>query len=135
MNNLERKQLVVDGQLISYLVGGEEHADKRVLVFLHGWRSEASVWNPVLERLTDESKVVAFDLPGFGKSENPHHDFEPKDYAEILLKACEKLGISECIVVGHSYGGGVASLMSTLGGSIQKLVLVGSAGVRTGGIL
>ena len=39
-----------------------------VLVLLHPLGADRHVWEPVMDRLTQERDVIAFDLPGFGDS-------------------------------------------------------------------
>lgn len=42
------------------------------LVFVHGIRNAAWVWQPVLDRLDpDQFRWLAFDLPGCGNSDTP----------------------------------------------------------------
>jgi pimeloyl-ACP methyl ester carboxylesterase len=85
------KQIIVNKQLISYEEQTRQGNDA-VLVFLHGWRSQKEVWQPIIKRLQQpllasghppsstmssepngqtwggEYGMYALDLPGFGKS-------------------------------------------------------------------
>ena len=127
---LERKTLSVRGGLLSYLsdsVGG-----KGTLLFLHGWRSEAAVWQRAMQALAEEGfAVYALDLPGFGGSQNPSHAFSVRDYAETVLAFVEKLGLGGVILIGHSFGGRIAIVFAAEHAKhVSKLVLVDAAGIR-----
>ena len=50
-------------------VGGPEGAP--VIVFVHGYPDTSRVWRPVMARLADRYRVVAYDLRGFGGSTAP----------------------------------------------------------------
>lgn len=54
--------------------------------------------------------ALAFDRPGFGYSERPEGEtYTPSAQAEVLRGAVAALGIEAPIVLGHSFGGAVAS--------------------------
>ena len=38
------------------------------LVLLHALGTDRHMWDPVIERLSDEREVFAVDMPGFGES-------------------------------------------------------------------
>lgn len=60
-------------------------------------------------RLTDRYRVIAFDRPGFGYSDSlPDGDASLLGQALLLQAAAKQIGISNPIVMGHSYGGAVA---------------------------
>ncbi|OGE76954.1 MAG: hypothetical protein A3C85_01240 [Candidatus Doudnabacteria bacterium RIFCSPHIGHO2_02_FULL_48_21] len=106
----------------------------QTVVFLHGWRSEAAVWRPVMDRLGRRYRQFALDLPGFGKSEKPKHIFTLVDYATVVLGFIKKMELKKIVVVGHSFGGRVVIKLSALEPDIvEKLILVDSAGFRLHG--
>ncbi len=92
------------------------------IIFLHGWGSNKEVMK-VFVPFFDDYKQVYIDMPGFGKSPNPYV-LTTKDYAKIIDKFLNELNISKDIVVGHSFGGKVATLLNP-----KKLVLLSSAGI------
>lgn len=77
------------------------------IVFLHGVGSDKSVWRPQLEHFGRRNRAVAFDYPGYGKS-----DFRAgatrDDYAAAILAAMDSLGIDGAHICGLSLGGIVA---------------------------
>ena len=126
------KQIIINGQLISYLetTGG---ASDFTMLFLHGWRSQKEIWIPVIQKLVSENSrgsVVALDLPGFGSSPAPKRPWEVGDYAECVKQFIEKLELQNIYLVGHSFGGRIGiKLAAQHGEIIKKLVLVDSAGL------
>lgn len=125
----ERKILIADRIIGISTIGG--NAKLPPIVFLHGWRSNRTVWYPLCEKLKRSHTLVAIDLPGFGESENPAHPYSVLDYGTVVYSCIEKLGIKKAHLVGHSFGGRIAiKLAAFYPNFIQSLVLTGSAGIR-----
>ena len=126
---LEQKQIVLNKLLINYYSSGNSSP---TLLFLHGWRSEAKIWLPIINSLVQEGKTVyALDLPGFGRSETPSQSFTLADYSEAVARFIEALKLSDVCLIGHSFGGRVAvKLAAPRSDLVQRLVLVASAGIR-----
>jgi pimeloyl-ACP methyl ester carboxylesterase len=134
-------QVIINNQLISYLKFGPNDANQS-LVFLHGWRSQKEVWQPIIQKLLSTKPALpagrhlslsialyALDLPGFGKSPAPVGTWSVGDYAEIVKGFLEKLGLKNVVLAGHSFGGRVGiKLAAKHPASIARLVLVDSAG-------
>jgi pimeloyl-ACP methyl ester carboxylesterase len=62
-------------------------------------------------------------MPGFGKSEN-NYILDTKDYAEILEQFLKEIHASKDIVLGHSFGGKVATLLQP-----NTLILLSNSGI------
>lgn len=64
------------------------------LVFLHGFGggSSAYEWSPVYPAFALDYRVLAPDLPGWGRSAHPARDYQPEDYlgaiAQFLDQTC-----------------------------------------------
>lgn len=114
----------IESQGISYIVEGEGEP----VVILHGWGCNKEMFNFVIDHLKLRYKVYAFDLPGFGKSNEPSRTYNTNDYSETMKEVFSELGIINPIGIGHSFGGRVLIKMS-LSYTFNKLVLTGSAGV------
>lgn len=83
----------------------------RNLVFVHGFQSDHTVWNPLIDRLdAGVYRFTTFDLAGCGASGNPEswQRCTIEEYAADLLALCDALGIEEPVVIGHSLGGAIA---------------------------
>ena len=71
--------------------------------------------------------VVALDRPGYGTSQQPAGGFGYG--ARAVLAELDARGIGRAVLVGHSYGGGVALSVAQLApGRVEALVLLASVG-------
>lgn len=123
---LQTKNSIVQGLDIKYYQTADFDKNDAV-VFLHGWGSEASHFQKMLDRC---KSAVAVDLPGFGKSEVPSVAWSLDDYANFVKEFLEKLEIKNPIIVGHSFGGSIGIKYCAGGNDAKKLILIGSAGIR-----
>jgi pimeloyl-ACP methyl ester carboxylesterase len=62
----------------------------------------------VLPELGLRSRVVALDLPGFGRSEKLTGRVSLERIADVVAETVIALGLGEVVVVGHSFSGPVA---------------------------
>ncbi len=121
------EQRVVQDLLVNYYVRGK--GSRRTLLFLHGWRAEAALWLPVLEKFETGDAVYCLDLPGFGGSELPPKAYAVGDYADMVSVFVDDLKLKNVILVGHSFGGRVAMKIAARQPKfLQGIVLVDSAG-------
>jgi len=97
--------------------------DKQInIIFLHGWGSNKEIMKVFSENF-EEFRHIYIDLPGFGKSSNDYV-LTTFDYAKIIDKFLKELNIKKDIIIGHSFGGKVATLLEP-----DLLVLLASAGI------
>lgn len=127
-------QVIVRNLLINYMVTDEGRKANGCLLFLHGWRSEAKVWLPIISNLKNiGAAIYAIDLPGFGGSQVPSAAMTVGDYAEVVKDFIEKLGLKNVVIIGHSFGGRVGiKLAAQKPEIVSKLILVDSAGFAMG---
>jgi pimeloyl-ACP methyl ester carboxylesterase len=78
----------------------------RQVVLLHGQPGSAADWQQVASRLPEALRVVALDRPGYGASRQGAGGFAVN--ARAVLAELDARGIERAVLVGHSYGGGVA---------------------------
>lgn len=97
------------------------------LVMLHGQPGSAADWRPVAARLPARLHVVAADRPGYGCSQLPAGGFSAN--ARAVLDDLDSRGVKRAVLVGHSYGGGVAlSAASMAPDRVEAVVLLASVG-------
>lgn len=106
----EGKFLNIDGAKLHYILRGQISDPKPVLVLIHGAGSNLREWTfSLVDKVSNDFTVVAFDRPGHGYSETLHSKGESlSEQAALFDKVLAKLGIERAIVAGHSYGGAVA---------------------------
>jgi pimeloyl-ACP methyl ester carboxylesterase len=104
-------------------------APVRVLA-LHGWLDNAASFAPIAPHL-DGVDLVALDFPGHGGSAHraPGHDYVFVDWIHDVLDALDGLGWDRAILLGHSMGGGVASLVAAAQPQrVERLALIEALG-------
>ncbi|SMH38253.1 alpha/beta fold hydrolase [Maritimibacter sp. HL-12] len=75
------------------------------LVLLHGIGSRAASFTSLLSELAPETRVIAWNAPGYGASRPLSEPWpEANDYAAALLGVFDALGLVEVTLVGHSLG-------------------------------
>ncbi|SEH12427.1 Pimeloyl-ACP methyl ester carboxylesterase [Natronorubrum sediminis] len=107
----------------SYTVAGDPNDPH--LVLLHGIYAGSSSheFEPIVERLAEEYRVFAVDLPGFGRSERPPLVYSATLYAEFVRDFVDDV-TDDPIVVASSLTGAFAA--DAAGETdIEQLVLVG----------
>ena len=105
-------------------------------VLLHGISSGAASWLDCALALAHHSdapvaRVLAWDAPGYGESTRLAADAPAvDDYVERLGEALDALGVSRCILVGHSLGGLIAAAYARRHGAarVSRLILISPAG-------
>lgn len=102
------------------------------LIILHGWGSCADNWQGIKYNLeSEELKVFVSDLPGFGKSSPPKYAWSVDDYVEWLRDFCEKKGLSQIFLLGHSFGGRIAiKFAAKEPEKLKGLILASAAGIK-----
>ncbi|GAA4690064.1 alpha/beta hydrolase [Nocardioides conyzicola] len=88
--------------------------DGAVVVFLHGFLVDASVWGDVPGRLAERGfRTVAPTLPlgAHPSSMAPDADLSPRGVARIVLSLLATLDLRDVILVGSDTGGAVAQLV------------------------
>jgi pimeloyl-ACP methyl ester carboxylesterase len=97
------------------------------LVLLHGQPGSSADWQQVAGRLPRQLHAVAVDRPGYGSSPRPAVGFAAG--ARTVLAELDSRGIQRAVLVGHSYGGGVAlSAASLAPHRVEAVVLLASVG-------
>ncbi len=102
----------------------------RPVLLLHGWGANAAAMRPIFDSLRADHSVYALDFPGFGQSPLPPEAWGVGEYADLVVRFLDSLGVAKTDVVGHSFGGRVGiKLAARWPERVERLVLVDSAGV------
>ena len=78
------------------------------LLLIHGMADEADTWRHLLPALSAQHRVLAPDLPGFGRSEQPRRPYTLVFFQETMLELLDELEIDRATLIGHSLGGMIA---------------------------
>lgn len=100
---------------ISYIVQGAEYGTDGAVVLLHDFPGGAFTWSDILPQLAGLNRAVyAIDMLGYGQSDHPWPaDTSVWGQADCLSYMFEELGLTNMILVGHGFGGGVAQVVAT----------------------
>jgi len=116
----------VDGVRLAYVDTGGE---KPVLLLVHGLSSYLSFWEAQVDALSEDYRVIAVDLPGYGASDRPDAPYTPPWFAEVLVGFLDALGVERVHFAGHSMGGQVGLFLALDHPEhLRSLVLVAPAG-------
>ncbi len=100
------------------------------IILLHGWGCDASIWSGVQAHLAGAGhSVTALDFPGFGSAPEPPSPWGMEDYTAWFEGWLAGRGITNPVLIGHSFGGRVALVFSARN-PVSKMVLVDAAGVK-----
>ncbi len=125
---LEARYEAVGGHRLRYVRAGSGPA----VVLVHGMFSSLYTWKDVIPALAAGHDVVALDLPGFGRSDQPA-DLSFEDLPRAVLGLMDALGIARAALVGNSMGGAtVAVVAAERKERVAALVLVDAAGFNLG---
>jgi pimeloyl-ACP methyl ester carboxylesterase len=95
--------ITVHGVRLHYVERGTGSA----LVLLHGNGSmiEDFESSGLIDLAAKKYRVIAFDRPGFGHSDRPRSTvWTPEAQADLLNAALIKMGVSQPLILGHSWG-------------------------------
>lgn len=121
------KKIEIDGLTLHYEESGNS-TDQPVLL-MHGWGCDHTTVRSIAAILERGMRVINVDLPGHGKSSEPPTVWGIEDFTLFMEKFVRSLDLSNIVLIGHSFGGRIALLMSSRN-DISKVVLIDSAGIK-----
>ena len=100
------------------------------IVLLHGTSSSLHTWDGWAGELKANRRVIRFDLPGFGLTgPSADGDYRIERHVRFVAAVLDQLGVSHCVLAGHSFGGQVAWETALAHPErVEKLILVDAAG-------
>lgn len=121
-------ETMIKGLKVHYETAGQGEA----VLLLHGWGSSIEPYRPLMGLLAQQYRVIALDMPGFGKTEEPKAPMNVDDYVDFVLEFLKLFSVEKLSLVGHSFGGRVIIKMANraLPFAIDKIVLIDSAGIK-----
>ena len=104
---------------------------ERTIVFLHGWGLDGSVFDKLIGKFDEGTKILNLDFFSFGKSDKGEEWFDTYEYAYHIFLLINELDLKDVVLVGHSFGGRVAIILSSVFGiNIHCVTLMASAGIN-----
>lgn len=85
-----------------------------VMVLLHGFLEDLSMWDEVLKSLVNNCRIICIDLLGHGSTDNLGYIHTMEDQAALVKHVLDHLGITKYDLAGHSMGGYVALALADI---------------------
>ncbi|MDX1672223.1 MAG: alpha/beta fold hydrolase, partial [Balneolaceae bacterium] len=102
-----------------------------VLLMLHGSPAGVSFFDPLIDDLAGDFRILAPDYPGYNGSERDLPDYSMRTFAVYIKHFMDSLDVGKVHLAGYSLGGGVAIYMSEYYPErVHSLVLISSLGVQ-----
>jgi pimeloyl-ACP methyl ester carboxylesterase len=110
---------------VSYSVTGRG----RPVVAVHGLPASRRDFRWLDAAFAGRVRLVRPDLPGFGASPAGEHEYlASADVSRAVVELCDALDLHDVVVLGHSFGGGIAVDVAAATARVSGLALVSSCG-------
>lgn len=106
-----------------------KNKEEKILIILPGWGGSNKTWADFVTLSKQYFQdVIVIDLPCFGNEPCPTEVWGVKEYSIFVKRQISKLRNSKLILLGHSFGGAVAThLIATNPDLVERLILSGAA--------
>jgi pimeloyl-ACP methyl ester carboxylesterase len=103
------------------------------VIVLHGWGSSIDAMGSILTGLRDQVELIAPDLPGHGQSDMVPTAWTNADFARLVVRLADALGIGTFALLAHSRGAAISLVIATEPDSrdrVERMVFTGGAGIK-----
>ncbi|APX83985.1 alpha/beta hydrolase [Methylorubrum extorquens] len=114
----------VDGVRLHYVERGRGEA--LVLIHGNGTMIQDFLSSGIVDDLARRFRVIIIDRPGYGYSDRPRGLWTPRAHATLYQKALQQLGISQAVVLGHSWGALVAVALALQAPQLVRSLVLAS---------
>jgi len=121
--------VVVNDRPIAYHEAG---TGDETVVLIHGLGSNLALWRETIPALSEDFRVLALDLPGYGLSGKADVPGTMDFFADTVVQFMDALEVDRAHIVGLSMGGQVALTLALAHPErLDRLVLFSPAGIET----
>jgi 3-oxoadipate enol-lactonase len=99
-------KITVNNLAVCYADEGPDNAP--VIIFIHGFPFNKTMWNSQAETLKDKYRVLAYDIRGHGDSDEGTEDFTIDLFVSDLIGLMDALKLDTALLCGLSMGGYIA---------------------------
>lgn len=119
-------KITLNDPKISYI---DQGSGDKTIILVHGLASNAGFWRYNIPELSKKFRVIAVDLPGYGKSQKGDYTYSMSFYADEIKKLIDELKLRNVVYIGHSMGGQIGiKLAIKYPELLNKLILASPAG-------
>ena len=86
----------------------EEWGSGEPLLLIMGMGANATDWEPQIQTLRKEHRLIAFDNRGSGRSDRPDEPVTMERLADDAVALLDSFGVERCHIFGMSMGGMIA---------------------------
>ncbi|WP_374951207.1 alpha/beta fold hydrolase [Mucilaginibacter sp.] len=104
------------------------------LLFVHGWAINKTYWDSQVAHFKNRYRVVAIDLPGYGKSGRNRKVFNTAAFGQDIKNVIAQLHLKNVVLVGHSMAGDII-LQGALDDPNHVIALVGVDNFKSAGVV
>jgi pimeloyl-ACP methyl ester carboxylesterase len=98
------------------------------MLLIHGLGDEADTWRHVIAPLSADRRVIALDLPGFGRSDKPDRAYTVPFFQDVVIELLDVLAAPRAILIGHSLGAVIAHHVALSHPErVERLILISGA--------
>lgn len=121
------RDVTVYGQYIHY----SEVGNGPPIILLHGLWGGLNEWEPIIEPLAENHRVIVMDFIGFHGSDKPDVQYHNALLSQFLVGFIEALELRDAILMGHAMGANTATYTAFHHPeSVGGLILIDGAGYR-----
>ena len=117
----------VGGVSIRYAESGGNHDN--MLLLTSPWPESLYAFLPIWQSLSEHSRLLAIDLPGFGQSERRDDLLSPRAMGEFLIQLVDEWGLDTPHIVAPDVGTAAALFTAALHPGKLRSLVVGNGGV------
>ncbi|KAH6643359.1 putative epoxide hydrolase [Truncatella angustata] len=114
--SLAKKATLSDGTTYGYVASASAAGDKPTFLLLHGYPSSCYDWRNQISSLSAAGfGVIAPDLLGYGDTDSPKDvtSYRMKSMSLHMAEILDRENVAQCIAVGHDWGCGLLSRLTT----------------------
>jgi len=134
--SIQARFRTIDGLTIRF-AESEDREDHALL--LSPWPESLFAFESIWTRLAERAHLVAFDLPGFGRSQRCDALLSPRAMGEFVIRVADAFELENPHVIGPDIGTGASLFAAALYPGRLRSLVVGSGGaafpLRLGGML
>jgi pimeloyl-ACP methyl ester carboxylesterase len=126
LTRMNTQKRAADGLAIRY--AKSDAAGDETVLLLNPWPESLFAWDTIWTRLAQTARLLAIDLPGFGRSEGRAELLSPRAMGLFLLRLIDEWGLGRPHLVGPDVGTG--AVLFALSEDLDRFpsAVVGSGG-------